>query len=115
MQTWHTNLKGTVLPRFWGRDKTADVQAGASTVVKALAPDHQHRNWQTRPLIVARRICPAAFVNEPLVAFCTLSDLPEAILDATAITSTEPSYAPLVVATITWLNASYIFIVFYDF
>ena len=65
--------------------KTSDIKASASTVVKTLAPDHQHRNWQTRPLIVTRRVCPAAFVNEPRVTFCTLSDLPEAILDATAI------------------------------
>ena len=67
------------------RGKTADVQASASTVVKTLAPDHQHRDWQTRPLIVTRRVCPAAFTNEPRVEFCTLADLPEAILDAAAI------------------------------
>ena len=65
--------------------KTSDIQASASTVVKTLAPDHQHRDWQTRPLIVTRNVCPAAFVNEPRVAFCTLSDIPEAILDAAAI------------------------------
>ena len=64
--------------------KTRDIRASASEVVKTLAPDHQHRDWRTRPLIVTRRVSPAAFVNEPRVAFCTLSDLPEAILDAAA-------------------------------
>ena len=62
--------------------KTREIRASASAVVKTLAPDHQHRDWRTRPLIVTRSVCPAAFVNEPRVAFCTLSDLPDPILDA---------------------------------
>ena len=77
------NKPGGYVDKLLG--KTTDIQASASTVVKTLAPDHQHRNWQTRPLMVTRNVCPAAFTNEPRVAFCTLSDLPEAILDAAAI------------------------------
>ena len=64
--------------------KTREIRASASEVVKTLVLDHQHRDWRTRPLIVTRRVSPAAFVKEPRVAFCTLSDLPEAILDAAA-------------------------------
>ena len=81
---------GNIVDRFHEKDgyvdwlvrKTRDIQASASEIVKTLVPAHQRRDWQTRALIVTRNVCPAAFVNEPRVAFCTLSDLPEAILDA---------------------------------
>ena len=81
---------GNMVDRFHTQDghvdrllrKTRALRASASAVVKTLAPDHQHRDWRTRPLIVTRSVCPAAFVNEPRVAFCTLSDLPDPILDA---------------------------------
>lgn len=83
-------VAGNIVDRFHRQDgyvdwllrKTRDIRASASGVVKTLAADHQHRDWRTRPLIVTRNVSPAAFVNEPRVAFCTLSDLPEAILDA---------------------------------
>ena len=81
---------GNIFDRFHKQDgyvdwllrKTREIRTSASEVVKTLAPDHQHRDWRTRSLIVTRRVCPAAFVNEPRVAFCTLADLPEPILDA---------------------------------
>ena len=66
----------------WLLRKTRDIRTSAPEIVKTLAPDHQHRDWRTRPLIVTRNVCPAAFVNEPRVTFCTLSDLPETILYA---------------------------------
>ena len=55
--------------------KTSDIKASASTVVKTLAPDHQNRDWQTRPLIVTRNVCPAAFVKRAscrLLAHCRI-------------------------------------------
>ena len=79
---------GNIVDRFhkqggyvdWLLRKTSEIRASASEVVKTLAPDQQHQDWQTRPLIVTRSVSPAAFVNEPRVNFCTLSDLPDAIL-----------------------------------
>ena len=81
---------GNIIDEFHKQDgyvdlllrKTRDIRASASEVARAVAPAHQHRDWRTRPLIVTRNVSPAAFVHEPRVAFCTLSELPEAILNA---------------------------------
>lgn len=55
--------------------KTREVEASASTLAAALAVPEPERDWTVVPLVVTRRVDPAAFAVNPRLSFCVADDV----------------------------------------
>ena len=59
--------------------KVAEVEASAHGIADALGVANPSRTWETIPLVVTRRVHPAAFAVDPRVAFCVINDVVQVV------------------------------------
>ena len=60
-------------------DKCKDIAASATALAANQDVSQPERQWETRGMMATRVLCPAAFVKNSKVEFCTVEDLPAAV------------------------------------